>query len=102
MINQARTMPSLSQKTFVVVQLPDDHPEKPKGFFEKTLKKVTATIEAETAALAGCRVEIIDLYGLARVATIQHPLTKANYFWFGALSKWRFIMCRDVQHAKRD
>lgn len=95
-------MPSLSQKTFVVVQLPDDHPEKPKGFFEKTLKKVTATIEAETAALAGCRVEIIDLYGLARVATIQHPLTKANYYWFGALSKWRFIMCRDVQHAKRD
>eukprot|EP00579_Thalassiosira_antarctica_P000986 CAMPEP_0201869406 /NCGR_PEP_ID=MMETSP0902-20130614/2930_1 /ASSEMBLY_ACC=CAM_ASM_000551 /TAXON_ID=420261 /ORGANISM="Thalassiosira antarctica, Strain CCMP982" /LENGTH=143 /DNA_ID=CAMNT_0048394905 /DNA_START=30 /DNA_END=458 /DNA_ORIENTATION=- len=62
-------------------KLPEDHPDKPKGFFEKTLAKVSAAIEGEAAALAGCKVEIMDLWGIIKIASIQHPITKTAYFW---------------------
>ena len=37
----------------------DTDPSKPKNFLEKALAKVTASVEAEAAAFAGCNVEII-------------------------------------------
>ncbi|EED96130.1 predicted protein, partial [Thalassiosira pseudonana CCMP1335] len=43
--------------------LPENHPNKPKGFLEKALAKVSASIEAEAAAFAGCKVDILDIMG---------------------------------------
>lgn len=86
-------------------KLPEDHPDKPKGFFEKTLAKVRSSIEAEAAALAGCKVEIMDIWGIIKVASIQHPITKTAYFWLGAVNKWRFIMAKDLpkgEHSKTE
>eukprot|EP00580_Thalassiosira_gravida_P016651 CAMPEP_0201666904 /NCGR_PEP_ID=MMETSP0494-20130426/10614_1 /ASSEMBLY_ACC=CAM_ASM_000839 /TAXON_ID=420259 /ORGANISM="Thalassiosira gravida, Strain GMp14c1" /LENGTH=170 /DNA_ID=CAMNT_0048146463 /DNA_START=27 /DNA_END=539 /DNA_ORIENTATION=+ len=86
-------------------KLPEDDPNKPKGFFQKTMAKVSASIEAEAAALAGCKVEIMDLYGLVKVASIQHPMTKTAYFWLGAVNKWRFVMAKDFpegEHSKKE
>ena len=40
-------------------KLPDDHPDKPKGFFEQAVAKAQASLEAEAAAFAGCKVEIM-------------------------------------------
>lgn len=80
-------------------KLPEDHPNKPKGFFEKAFAKVSASIEAEAAALAGCKEEMVDIYGLVKVASIQHPITNTTYFWLGAVNKWRYVMARDASGA---
>ena len=40
-------------------ELPDDHPDKPKGYFQQAVAKAQASLEAEAAALAGCKVEIM-------------------------------------------
>jgi len=84
--------------------LPEDHPNKPKGFFEKMAAKVSASIEAEAAALAGCKVEIVDLYGIVKMASITHPITNTRYFWLGAVNKWRYIMAKDFPsgHSKSE
>ncbi|KAL3761956.1 hypothetical protein ACHAWU_010133 [Discostella pseudostelligera] len=83
-------------------KLPDDHPAKPKGFLEKAMAKVSASIEAEAFALAGIKVEIMDLGGIVKIATICHPVTKTSYFWLGAVHKWRYVLARDLpaQHSK--
>ena len=69
--------------------------KKKQGFLEKALAKVGASIEAEAAALSGCRVEIMDVGGMVKIATIQHPVTRTSYFWLGAMHKWRYIMARE-------
>lgn len=40
-------------------KLPEDHPQKPKGFLEKAMAKVSASLAAEAAAFAGCKIEIM-------------------------------------------
>jgi hypothetical protein len=82
-------------------KLPDDHPDKPQGFLGKALAKVSASIEAEAAALAGCKVEIVDIYGIVKLASIQHPVTNITYFWLGAVNKWRYVMAKDFTNAQR-
>ena len=73
----------------------DTDPSKPKNFLEKALAKVNATVEAEAAAFAGCNVEIIDLMGLAKIASINNSITQTSYFFLGAVNKWRYIMAKD-------
>ena len=38
------------------------------GFLEKAMAKVSASLEAEAAALAGCKIEI-----MVRVSCIEYP-----------------------------
>ncbi|KAK1737548.1 hypothetical protein QTG54_011834 [Skeletonema marinoi] len=73
----------------------DTDPSKPKNFLEKALAKVNATLEAEAAAFAGCNVEIIDLLGLVKLASINNSITKTSYYFLGAVNKWRYIMAKD-------
>ncbi|KAL9188015.1 hypothetical protein ACHAXT_006393 [Thalassiosira profunda] len=82
-------------------KLPEDHPDKPKGFIEKAMAKAAASLEAEAAVFAGCKVEILDLYGFIKVASIQHPITKTAYFWLGAVNKWRYVMAKDIPQGDR-
>eukprot|EP00804_Cyclotella_cryptica_P010546 CCRYP_016321-RA/>CCRYP_016321-RA protein AED:0.44 eAED:0.44 QI:185/1/1/1/1/1/3/421/180 len=84
--------------------LPEDHPDKPKNFLQKTIAKVNATIQAETDAFVGCKVEIVDLMGLLKIASILSPTSNKYYYWLGAVNKWRYLMTRDVpvQESKRD
>ncbi|KAL7500325.1 hypothetical protein ACHAWT_010491 [Skeletonema menzelii] len=82
----------------------DADPSKPKNFFEKALAKVNATVEAEAAALAGCNVEIIDLLGLVKIASINNSITQTSYYFLGAVNKWRYIMAKDFpgKETKKD
>jgi len=73
----------------------DTDPSKPKNFLKKALAKVNATLEAEAAAFAGCNVEIIDLLGLVKLASINNSITKTSYYFLGAVDKWRYIMAKD-------
>lgn len=46
-----------------------------------------------------------DILGLIKVASVNDPITKTSYFWLGAISKWRYVMARDIpseEHTKRD
>jgi len=81
--------------------LPEDDPAKPKGWLEKAMAKVSASLEAEAAALAGCKVEITEFLGIVKVASIQHPITKTWYFWLGAVNKWRYIMAKDFPEGEQ-
>jgi hypothetical protein len=75
-----------------------------KGFLEKAIAKVSASIEAEAAALAGYKVEIMDIGGVFKIASIRHPITKTAFFWLGAVHKWRYIMAKDfpTEHSKTE
>ena len=58
-------------------KLPEDHPQKPKGFLEKAMAKVSASLEAEAAAFAGCKIEIMVsvLYGNVLIQLISKSQT---------------------------
>jgi hypothetical protein len=75
-----------------------------KGFLEKAMAKVSASIEAEAAALAGCKIEIMDIGGVLKIASIQHPITRTVFYWLGAVNKWRYITAKDfrAEHSKTE
>lgn len=75
-----------------------------KGFLEKAIAKVSASLEAEAAAFAGCKIEIMDIGGVFKIASIQHPITKTAFFWLGAVNKWRYISSKDFppEHSKTE
>ena len=68
------------------------------------MAKVSASIEAEAAALAGCKVEMMEVGGVFKIASIQHPVTRTVYFWLGAMHKWRYIMAKEypVERTKME
>lgn len=85
-------------------ETPKDHPNKPKGFLGKAMTKLSTSIEAEAAALAAVRVEMLNVGGVFKIASIQDPFTKKVYFWLGAIHKWRFIVAKydPIERTKRE
>ena len=72
--------------------LPDDHPDKPKGFLSETLARLTATVTAEVATgLAGYEVTLISLAGAAKVVCVRVPAAQMDYYWVGAVGRWVYV-----------
>lgn len=86
--------------------LPENHPDKPKGFFSKVVSNVSAAIETTAATGLGYTVEMIDVVGVFRVAIVRSPTLKKDYYWLGAINRWRFLYEREhpseaVQEGRR-
>jgi hypothetical protein len=72
--------------------LPDDHPNKPKGFLSETLARVTASVTAEVATgLLGYEVTLISLASAATVARVRVPAARMTYYWLGANHAWHYV-----------
>mmetsp|Transcript_19138 Transcript_19138/g.41403 ORF Transcript_19138/g.41403 Transcript_19138/m.41403 type:complete len:319 (+) Transcript_19138:1259-2215(+) len=82
--------------------LPEDHPDKPKGWVAEGVARAVATVTTELATgISGYEVEMWDLVGAAKVATVRVPSINAECYWVGAFGRWTYVMQRDIEPRAR-
>ena len=75
--------------------LPEQHPDKPSGFWEQTLARVTASVATELATVAGYEVSSVLLAGgAAWFQTIR--VGQREFYWVGAAQRWWYLFSREV------
>ena len=79
--------------------LPDDHPDKPRGFFQKTLAKVNASVTTELATSLGYEVSMFSALGACKVASVTVPSVNRTFVWLGVANQWRFLFAQELQTA---
>jgi hypothetical protein len=82
--------------------LPESHPDKPKGFFERTAARIAASVATEISTLPGYEVEMLNLGGAAVVVTMRIPTSNLICYWIGALGKWNYVTSRQLDSNKND
>lgn len=83
------------------VYLPEDHPEKPKTWFEQAVARVQASVATEVATGLGYELTLINLLGCATLAFVRVPSARVDCYWLGAFGKWQYITTRPVQESKK-
>ena len=79
-------------------QLPEDHPDKPKGWLAENLARVAATVTTELATgLSGYEVEMWDVAGAAKVATVRVASINAECVWIGWFGRWTYVYQREME-----
>jgi hypothetical protein len=81
--------------------LPEDHPNKPKGFLEEMAARVAASVTAELATFPGYEMEMTSLGGAGWLADVRVPAAKVQCFWIGAFNKWTYICSFDTPERPR-
>ena len=81
--------------------LPEDHPNKPKGFLEEMAARVAASVTAELATFPGYEMEMTSLGGAGWLADVRVPAAKLQCFWIGAFNKWTYICSFDTPERPR-
>lgn len=76
--------------------LPDDDPNKPKGFLSETIARIGATITTELATGTGYEIQIYPLAGAAHVAAVRVPSAKMDCYWVGAVGRWFYVYSREM------
>ena len=82
--------------------LPEDHPDKPKGFLAETAARLAATVTTEIATGMGYEVTTYDFQRAARLVWVRVPAGKMDYYWIGAFSHWRFVYSAEIDDDKTD
>jgi len=80
--------------------LPEDHPEKPKGWLAETTARLTATVATELASGLGYEVVHMPL-GCAVFTTVKLNSVDMECYWIGAFNKWYFIMQRKLNNSQQ-
>lgn len=75
--------------------LPEAHPEKPKGWLGKVAARAMSSITGEALAAAGFTVDITDVAGIAKVARVHLEMTETTCTWVGAFKKWHYVCQQD-------
>ena len=79
-------------------QLPEDHPDKPRGWLAENLARVAATVTTELATgLSGYEVEMWDVAGAAKVATVRVASINAECVWIGWFGRWTYVYQREIE-----
>mmetsp|Transcript_115199 Transcript_115199/g.332776 ORF Transcript_115199/g.332776 Transcript_115199/m.332776 type:complete len:287 (+) Transcript_115199:144-1004(+) len=81
--------------------LPENHPEKPKGWFEEMTARVTASVTAEIATFPGYELEMTNLAGAAWLADVRVPSAKTQCYWIGAFDKWYYVTSFDTPERRQ-
>ncbi len=76
--------------------LPEDHPNKPKGFLEEMAARVAASVTAELATFPGYELEMTNLGGAAWIADVRVPTAKTQFYWIGAFHKWYYVTSFEI------
>ena len=72
-------------------QLPDQHPDKPKGFFEKLATKAVASVTGELLTSAGYTLRTKTYFGVVHVCEVDLDATNTKCRWLGAFNKFYFV-----------
>lgn len=76
--------------------LPEDHPEKPKGFLEELATRVAASVTTELATLPGYEVSMLPIgAGAATLVDLVIPAANTQHYWLGAFGKWHYLYSRN-------
>lgn len=81
--------------------LPEDHPNKPKNFFDKTIAKISATVTTELATGLGYEVSMMSLAGAAWFTSVKVPAAQLEGYWLGAFGKWTYIGSRSLENSNQ-
>mmetsp|Transcript_24101 Transcript_24101/g.37191 ORF Transcript_24101/g.37191 Transcript_24101/m.37191 type:complete len:270 (-) Transcript_24101:975-1784(-) len=76
--------------------LPEDHPDKPKGFLSQTLNRLQATVATEMATFPGYEVTTTNFAGACIGAKVRVPSVNADLYWVGIFGKWRYIFQTEI------
>lgn len=76
--------------------LPEDHPDKPKGFVMETLARVQATVATELATLPGYDITTYNMMGAAILQIVYVPSLQYNFYWIGAFQNWYFLYSQQI------
>lgn len=79
--------------------LPEDHPEKPRGFLSETLARIQATVATEIATIPGYEIQMTEFGGVAILAIARVPSVETEYYWVGAANKWWFIFPKSMRSS---
>ena len=82
--------------------LPNDHPNKPKGYFEQMAARVAATVTTELATMPGYEISMATFGGLAIMTTVTIPTVKIEYYWIGAFGRWFYVYNRELTTTNRN
>ncbi len=79
--------------------LPEQHPNKPTGFWEQTIARVTASVTTELATtVAGYEVTSVSLAGgAAWFQTVK--LGQQEFYWIGAAQRWWYLFSRELSSS---
>jgi hypothetical protein len=81
--------------------LPEDHPDKPKGFLEQMATRLAASVTAELATFPGYEVTLTPFAGAAILAEVRVPTAKMHCYWVGAFGKWHYVYSREISTTDR-
>jgi len=81
--------------------LPEDHPNKPKGFLEEMAARVAASVTTELATFPGYEIDMTSLGGAAWLADVRVPTAKVQCYWIGAFNKWHYVTSYEVEERPR-
>jgi hypothetical protein len=76
--------------------LPDQHADKPKGFWEKMAARAVASVTTELVTLPGYEMEMWDFASAGWGVCVTVPTSNMNCYWIGALGKWHYITSREI------
>jgi hypothetical protein len=74
--------------------LPENHPEKPKGFLEDLAARVAASVTTELVTLPGYEVSMMPIVGAAIWVDLIVPTANTQHYWVGAFGKWHYVYSR--------
>ena len=77
--------------------LPEDHPDKPKGFLGQTLARINASVATELATGLGYEVTLIPLAAAAIVVCVRVPTVRHDFYWIGAAHKWWYVYSTEMR-----
>jgi len=77
--------------------LPDDHPDKPKGFLQSTMAKWSATITTELSTSLGYEVDMTHVLGVLTLARVTVPAVNRTFVWMGVTHNWRYVYCQELE-----
>ena len=81
--------------------LPEDHPDKPKGFLGETLARINASVATELATGLGYEVSLTTLASAATVAKVRVPTVNTDFYWLGAASRWTYVYSSEIKSENK-
>ena len=80
-------------------ELPDDHPNKPRGFLGRALAGVNATLLTQIST--GMGYEITYFNGIfATAIKVRVPAANGDFYWVGINRKWYYVFSTEINPTR--
>ena len=77
--------------------LAEDHPDKPKSYFEKMTAKVQASVQTTVmTSLPGSQQVMTNYHGAFWIAKVEVSSMNMQYWWIGALNDWTYVYSAEM------